>query len=213
MGRQRRAAARRRNPAHRAHPRAGAALASVTAAIGEFAGPALVGIGQSRRRGGQRLGGIGRRIDRRRRRASAIGPSSAAVSCSSGFFSSSCWMKAASSRCENCSSLIACCSCGVIARVWRDARMRLGPIRMYPHPEGLQDLQQGRLSKTRAKLGNACLVREDILFRPAGHVEPGPGRQEGEGRLGQLGPALAGQQGVELGLRGRAGAGHPRRRR
>ena len=38
----------------------------IAAAVGEFPGPALVGIGQRRRGGGQRFGGIARRFDRGR---------------------------------------------------------------------------------------------------------------------------------------------------
>jgi hypothetical protein len=38
-------------------------LDAIAAAVGEFPGPALVGIGQRRRGGGQRLGRIARGID------------------------------------------------------------------------------------------------------------------------------------------------------
>ena len=44
--------------------------------------------------------------------------SSASSRSSSGLRSSSVSTKAASSRLESCSSLIACCSCGVITRLW-----------------------------------------------------------------------------------------------
>src|SRR5215471_2597667 len=75
-------------------------------------------------------------------------------------------MKAASSRCENCSNLIACCSCGVIAKVWREARMRLGPIRMCPQPLEAITPPAGALSKIHAKLQRLCDRRCVSLKRP-----------------------------------------------
>src|SRR5260221_14613472 len=115
-------------------------------------------------------------------------------------------MKAASSRCENCSSLIACCSCGVIANVWREARMRLGPIRMRPHPEVIRP-PAGALSKKHARAQRPCdrhclsvstvrSVLENIGIGPTGQVEAGAAGQEAEGRLGKLGPPFARQQRV-----------------
>src|SRR5438874_1663587 len=132
--------------------------------------------------------------------SSATGPSSAWDSWRSGFFSSSCWMNAASSRCENCSNLIACCSCGVIANVWREARMRLGPIRMCPYP---WRHYTSRKSVKQDLCQSSEVVRsvlEDVDLRPAGQVQPGAAGQEAESGLGQLGAALAFQQGIQLGL-------------
>src|SRR5262245_19837765 len=101
-------------------------------------------------------------------------------------------MKAANSRCENCSSLIACCSCGVIANVWREARMRLGPIRMCPHPWRSLDLPQERYARTmpncRGSAMEAALMLENIDLRPAGQVQTGAAGQKAEGGLGQFGP-------------------------
>ena len=57
------AAVRRRNPAHRGHPRAGRPCGRPSPPRSAFARPALVGFGQGRRHSGQRLGGIGRRIE------------------------------------------------------------------------------------------------------------------------------------------------------
>jgi len=112
-------------------PLAGLAGGAVAAPIGMLARPALVGISQAGA-AAARASAVSTGVSIGPGSASATGPSSDWVSWRSGFFSSSCWMKAASSRCENCSNLIACCSCGVIANVWREARMRLGPIRMCP---------------------------------------------------------------------------------
>ena len=50
--------------------------------------------------------------------AGSSGPASGSSRCRSGFFSSSASTKASSSRFDNCSSLIACCSCGVMTSPW-----------------------------------------------------------------------------------------------
>ena len=54
-----------------------------------------------------------------------------------------------------------------------------------------------RIDASRSQAANR-LVGENVLSAPAGEVEPGPRRQEGEAGLGQRPPALAVEPAVEL---------------
>src|ERR1700674_590152 len=51
---------------------------------------------------------------------------------------------------------------------------------------------------TRLSLGCGSRMRENVLRRPAGEIEPRPVGQETEAGRGELGPALACEQNVEL---------------